>query len=201
MSYFLISCSLLILSNLLHKQNSKLRLLLYLRLGLVSVWRNLGFSIGKEDIARFLMPQSVLCLSKYSMVSVFTQPWVPNSHHPMESYVIRTKLLAHKRHLSVCSSKAKAESKDQLGTNQFDTARDLSVWLSYVPRWMMTSDTRKKASLPISKTVTLASSHRNYQAETVAKEVTLRSPGSPTLSTLCPTNPSAKRRRSLCLTI
>lgn len=145
-SYFLISCSLLILSNLLHKQNSKLCLLLYLRLGLVSVWRNLGFSIGKEDLARFLTPQSVLCLSKYLMVSMFTQPWVPNSYHPMESYVIRTKLLAHKRHLSACSSKAKAESKGQLGTNQFDAARDLSIWLSYIPRWMMTSDTRRKAS-------------------------------------------------------
>lgn len=45
----------------------------------------------------------------------------------MESYVIRTKLLAHKRHLSACSSKAKAESKGQLGTDQFDAARDLSI--------------------------------------------------------------------------
>lgn len=64
-SYFLISCSLLILSNLLHKQNSKLCLLLHLRLGLVSVWRNLGFSIGKEDLARFLTPVSIVSLKVF----------------------------------------------------------------------------------------------------------------------------------------
>lgn len=58
-SYLLIPCSFLILSCLLHKQNPKLCLLLYLRLGLVSVWRNLGFSIGKKRHSQYRISQSI----------------------------------------------------------------------------------------------------------------------------------------------
>lgn len=120
-SYLLISCSFLIFSHLLHKQNLKPCLLLFSQ-----TW--FGFCLEES---RFLhwgkKTQSVSYLSKYLMVSMFMQPWVLNSYHPTKSYVIQTKLLAHKHHLFVCSSKAKGRSNDQLGTEQFDAAHGLST--------------------------------------------------------------------------